>query len=795
MIWKNSFPIPLCILISACGGSSSTEVQAETNNAAKNQAPVAVITTSDTNITTNKLVHFNASKSYDPDGDVLSYEWQLTKGAEQTPVALEQHNKEEITVQLSNSDKYVLTLTASDGKAYSKPSKFEFALNGEMTLTASAGQDITVKKGQIVALDGSESRDLDGVITSYHWRIIEKPDNSQARIFIDKKVKATFVADQVGQYIVELSVQNEQGDIATDTLTITSDALDVNSPPVVVIKDAKSQIKPNEVIALDASESYDPDRFDSLSFAWEVVSQPEGADANLSTLFGAQTSFSAITLGDYEVAVSVTDSQGAAAQASYLLSVTTDNLPPVAQLGADINAPIEPLELICQSCFDPEGEPLTYQWQLLSRPQQSMAELQAATDAVAKLHPDVAGEYAIAVSVSDGQTEVTSNTQTYYIDDNQKPTAHLSGPGEVYIGDTVELDASQSSDPNNDTLTYEWQLIESAAEVQLHTRDDGTAFFTPTELGNYIVSLRVHDGQYYSDPLTHTVQVKSNLPPVIVLENDAPREAEVGAQVLFNASASYDPEGDALTYQWSLDKPEDSTAQLSTNTIATTSLVADVAGTYSINLHLSDSADNVTTQSVRLNVSDPVNMLTGYVRGKIVNSYRHPVANAGLNINGQQYVSDAQGVLNARVEVEEGAPLVVRTEDERLASGVYTAPSITQDEFVINLGDAFVPHMQPIEVRLLTCPQYSGPDVIEVGYRMLSTIPEMGSITAEYDQKISFTLDGLGRSTQAFSLPATAKYELYVDDNLKITTPSSQLMNVFYSVDIPARGFVTICNQ
>ncbi|MCF6436392.1 PKD domain-containing protein [Pseudoalteromonas sp. MMG022] len=795
MIWKNSFPIPLCILISACGGSGSTEVQAETNSAAKNQAPIAVITSSDTTITKNKLVHFNASKSYDPDGDALSYEWTLTKGAERTPVAIDVHNKEEIAVQLNTADKYVLTLTASDGKAYSKPSSFEFVLNDDMNLVASAGQDITVKKGQIVSLDGSESRDLDGVITGYQWRIIEKPESSQAKIFKDRKVKTTFVADQVGQFVVELSVQNDQGDIATDTLTVTSDALGVNSTPVVVLKNLETQLKPNEVIVLDASESYDPDRFDNLSFAWEVVSQPAGASANLSTLFDAQTSFSAETLGDYEVQVSVTDSQGASAQASYLLSVTTDNLPPVAQLGEDIHAPVAPLELVCKSCFDPEGEPLTYQWQLLSRPQQSVAQLQAATEAVAKLHPDVAGEYAVAVSVSDGQTEVTSNTQTYYIDANQQPTAHLTAPDVAYIGNTVELDASQSSDPNNDTLTYEWQLIESAAQVQLHTRDDGTAYFTPTELGNYIVSLRVHDGQYYSDPLTHTVQVQANLPPVIVLADDSAREVEVGAQVLFNASASYDPEGDALSYQWSLVKPEDSTAQLTTDASDSTSLVVDVAGTYAINLHLSDSIGNSSSKTVRVDVSDPVNMLTGYVRGTVVNSYKHPVADAGFMINGKQYVSDAQGVLNAQVEVEEGAALVIKTEDERLASGTYTAPSVTQDGFVINFGEAFVPNMQPIEVRLFTCPQYSGPDVIEVGYRMYSTVPEMGSITSEYDQKISFTLDSLSRSTQAFSLPATAKYELYVDDNLKITSPSSQLMNVYYSVDIPSRGFVTICNQ
>ncbi|CAM4216158.1 PKD domain-containing protein [Pseudoalteromonas ostreae] len=795
MIWKNSFPVSLCILISACGGSGSNETPADINKTAKNQAPIAVITSSDINITKNKLVHFNASKSYDPDGGTLSYEWVLSKGVEQTPVEIEQHNKEEIAVKLTNLGKYVLTLTVSDGKLDSKPSQLEIDLNSEATLVAAAGQDITVKKGQVISLDGSESRSSDTVITSFHWRIIEKPENSQAKIFKYKNVKTTFVADQVGQYSVELSVQNDQGDIATDTLTVTSEPLGVNSAPVVVIKDVKNQVKPNEVILLDASESYDPDRLDRLSFAWEVVSQPEGANASLSTLFDAQTSFSAEVLGDYEVAITVTDAQGAFVKALYKLLVTTGNLPPVAELGEDVSAPIKPLELICKSCFDPEGEPLTYQWQLVSRPETSMTELQASTDAVAMLYPDVAGEYAVTVSVSDGQTAVTSNTQTYYIDGNQKPVAQLVAPDVVYSGNNVELDASQSSDPNNDTLTYQWQVIEAPEDIQFNTTGDGKAFFTPTQLGDYIVSLRVYDGQYYSDPLTHTVQVKSNLPPVIVLQNDSSREAEVGQQVMFDASGSYDPDGEPLTYQWSLDKPENSSAQLVTNTLATTSLIADVAGIYSVNLRVSDEADNIVTKSVRFDVSDLIIMLSGSVKGKIIDPYFAPFPNAKLKINGQEYVSDSQGVFDAQVEIEEGAALVIETDDERLATSVYTAPSVTQDGFIINFGDEFIPYMQPVDWLVLKCPRYSGPETVEVGFRLISTFRDMNLFKTESEQKISFTFADSGRATKLASLPAIATYEIFVNDDLKIVSPSSQSMSILYSDDKPVLRDLRICNK
>lgn len=795
MIWKNTFPVLLCILISACGGSGSSETQTDTNKTAKNQAPIAVITSSDTPVTKNKLVHFNASKSYDPDGDTLSYQWTLTKGSEQTPVEIEQQKEDDIAIKLTNTGKYVLTLIVSDGKLDSKPSQLEIALNSEATLVAAAGQDMTVKKGQVISLDGSESRDLDDVIISYYWDIIEKPVNSQANILKHNSAKTSFVIDLVGKYTVELRVQNESGDVATDTLTITSEPLGVNSAPVVVIKDVKNQIKPNEVILLDASESYDPDRLDTLSFAWEVVSQPEGANASLSTLFDAQTSFSTEVLGDYEVAITVTDAQGASAKAVYDLSVSNDNLPPTAELGEDINASIKPLELTCKSCFDPEGEPLTYQWQLVSRPEQSMAELQAPTDAVAMLYPDVAGEYAVIVSVSDGKTTVTSNPQTYYIDDNQKPVAQLAAPDVVYSGNNIELDASQSSDPNNDTLTYEWQVIEAPEDIQFNTTDDGKAFFTPTQLGDYIVSLRVYDGQHYSDPLTHTVQVKSNLPPVIVFQNDSPREAEVGQQVTFDASGSFDPDGESLTYQWSLDKPENSTAQLATNTLATTSLIADVAGIYSVNLRVSDAAENVVTKSVRLDVSDPVTILSGSVRGRILDSYFTPFPNAKLKINGKEYVSDTQGVFDAQVEVEEGAELVIETNDERLASATYTAPSTTQDGFVINFGDEYFSVKQPVNWIVFKCFDYSGPETFEVEFRLRSTFPPMNLFKLESEHKISFTFDESGRATKLASLPGMATFEMFVSGDVKIRSPSSHLITIYYSKEKPDIQDFRICNK
>ncbi|HEX7120193.1 MAG TPA: PKD domain-containing protein [Longimicrobiales bacterium] len=84
-------------------------------------------------------------------------------------------------------------------------------------------------------------------------------------------------------------------------------------------------------------------------------------------------------------------------------------------------------------------------------------------------------------------------------------------------------------------------------------------------------------------------------PPI---ENDAPiadaggdQEVVVGATVTLDGSGSSDPDGDAITYAWSLvSTPSGSAATLSGATASAPSFVADVAGTYTVELSVSDGA-------------------------------------------------------------------------------------------------------------------------------------------------------------------------------------------------------------
>lgn len=79
------------------------------------------------------------------------------------------------------------------------------------TVTANAGADQEVQVGETVKLDGSASVDTKGAPLTFQWTIASKPAKSTAAISAATTAKPTFVADEVGDYELELTVSNANG--------------------------------------------------------------------------------------------------------------------------------------------------------------------------------------------------------------------------------------------------------------------------------------------------------------------------------------------------------------------------------------------------------------------------------------------------------------------------------------------------------------------------------------------------------------------------------------------------------
>jgi PKD repeat protein len=93
------------------------------------------------------------------------------------------------------------------------------------TPVAEAGSDITVEASTVFRLDGSGSYDSDGTIVSYSWDFNDQEDKNGDGIFDndDERTdeKPSWKYNEPGEYIVTLTIMDDQGIPAKDTIKVT----------------------------------------------------------------------------------------------------------------------------------------------------------------------------------------------------------------------------------------------------------------------------------------------------------------------------------------------------------------------------------------------------------------------------------------------------------------------------------------------------------------------------------------------------------------------------------------------
>lgn len=790
MKWTESILVPLCFVVSACG---SSEGHSDTGNTVlvSNIKPVAKIVDMTPIKAIQTPLKFNGADSSDADGDALTYHWSLVRVIDQKVIPLEQNTGNEIAVSVAEQGNYSLRLYVNDGHEDSTAAQFEFLVPEQAALVADAGRDFTVKKGQVISLSGANSKASNGTISEYHWKILDKPADSSARIFRNQSTKTNFVADAVGTFIVQLSVTDKAGLTAQDSVVITSDAIDVNSPPMAIINVEKSTLAPNEIIRLDGSKSHDPDRLDRLSYRWSVLSAPENSQPVVSKASAKRASFSSNIDGVYDVQLAVTDQHGAQDEVVHQFIVQSENQVPIAVLGSDkvVNLS-ETVSLSCVSCFDPEGEQLSYEWLLLGAPQSSAAHIVSSQSAVTEFTPDVEGEYLVAVRVSDGLHSTTSNTQMFDVKANQKPIAQIAPISTVALGSQIVLDGTGSSDPEGADLTYEWQVVSQPANEVLDTSVVGKAMLQASHTGTYVFSLKTHDGTQYSDTVTQTVLVTQDRAPVINIHGGDSQSARLGDQVTLDATASYDPEGEALVYQWKLVAPAGSNTVMDDSRTGLLNFTPDIAGLYGVNLTVSDAGGLQTSSTVTVTVTEQMDdLLSGTVKGRVVDTGLNGVPNAVFKINDKLHTAGSDGFYEFPVKVENGAVITLETYDERLVSAKHITTHISQNDFIVNVGESFVPVNQVVDTYIWGCAGYTGPQEVSIKFKMVETFPTMDKFTAQFEKSFLFTVEG----NKKISLPATATYEVTTDDNITIS-PSESTKTIYYAPDFGAVNIINICN-
>jgi len=197
----------------------------------------------------------------------------------------------------------------------------------------------------------------------------------------------------------------------------------------------------------------------------------------------------------------------------------------------------------------------------------------------------VNGENHLDVVWEDGGDEdsvILYNRQT-------RPVARAGSDKKGEKGDFIRLEGSKSYDPDGEKINYHWSF-KSKPEGSKAELSDPYAVdpsFTIDVAGTYVIELLVDDSSDKSNPDT-VVIYDENKPPVAVATSDK-TVALIGENIKLDGSCSYDPNGDSLSYLWSIkSRPRWSTAIISNNQSENPTFKPDCAGEYVLQLVVND---------------------------------------------------------------------------------------------------------------------------------------------------------------------------------------------------------------
>ena len=335
--------------------------------------------------------------------------------------------------------------------------------------------------------DGSSSYDPDNDALTYRWDFGDGQTADGMRV--------THAYEQAGEYRVALEVTDSSSQPCG--VSRVEQIVHVNTPPAAV-REAPAAACAASGVRFSAAKSSDSPG-ETLRSRWDF--------GDGTTAEGADVTHAFMTGGRYLVQLTVDDGRGTSCSTDRVTTTVKVNSPPTASVepeAAMCAAAGEPLAVALSAIgsSDADLDTLSYRWDFGDG---TTGEGSRASHAYPR-----GGHYTATVTADDGTgTACSTATASVSVRVNRAPHVSVSPTVRGCVEEPVSFDASQSSDPDGDTLTYRWDFGDEQ-------RGDGAVVqHRYANRGDYPVTVTVDDGSGMScGTVSASLAADVNAPPV-----------------------------------------------------------------------------------------------------------------------------------------------------------------------------------------------------------------------------------------------------------------------------------------
>jgi len=380
-------------------------------------------------------------------------------------------------------------------------------------------------------------------------------------------------------------VWDASGDIWAGSAPVQGGGGSDNQKPVPSFSFTPRQGDAPLVVSFDASASYDPDGKIN-TYAWDFGDGKSSRSRVVNHKYLEQ--------GNFTVGLTVTDDDGQWAAKFDTVEIFDSNKAPTARFSYTPHAGEYPLEVTFDgsASSDPDGSIASFSW--------DFGDGSYGKGRTVRHTFTSAREFEVQLTVADNKgKEDTQAHPVEVVKPNKVPVPRFSfTPKQGEFPLKISFDASASSDPDGSIAAYAWDF----GDGQFGT--GRTASHTYTWAGTFTIKLKVTDDRGKTADKTEALTV--------IKPNDMPR-ADFGfspsggfypIDILFDGTASTDPDGTIISYAWDFGDGETSTAAQPLHRFKSW-------GTYAVKLAVVDDRNGVarrTKSVVVLRLLQPLNI-------------------------------------------------------------------------------------------------------------------------------------------------------------------------------------------